>query len=106
MGMDLENSILEALGSIMSGSDGPQNEQRGYIFFVGYAYDGHGPGKQHFRCSGGYHVRQRWPPKLVTWLNFFLWAMLMMGMDLENSILDALGGFMSGSDGPQNVERC
>ena len=31
--------------------------------------------------------------------------MLMMGMDLENSILDALGGIMSGSDGPQNEER-
>ena len=41
----------------MSGSVAPQNVEPG-IFFVGYAYDGHGTGKQHMRFSGGFHIWQ------------------------------------------------
>ena len=75
------------------------------FFFVGFAYDGHGPQNQLWICSRGFHVRQRFCPKYGTGVNLFLWAMPMMGMDLKISFGHAVEGFMSGSDAAQNMVR-
>ena len=40
----------------MSDREAAQNSEGCEIFFVGYAYDGHGPGNEHLTCSGGFHV--------------------------------------------------
>ena len=89
----------------MSGSDAAENIIRGNFFFVGYAYDGHRPQNQLWTCSRGFHIRQQCCPKYRTGENFFLCAMLMMGMDLKISFGHALEGFMSGSDAAQNMVR-
>ena len=72
---------------------------------MGYAYDEHRPQNQLLSCSRGFLVWQRGCPKYGTGLNFFLWAMLMMGIDLKISFLHALEGFLSGSEAAQNMVR-
>ena len=42
-------------------------------------------------------------PKMLNVVKFFLWAMLMMGMDLKISFGHALEGFMSSSGAAQNM---
>ena len=69
----------------MFSREAAQNSERCEIFFVGYAYDGPGPGNQHLTCSEGF-MSGREAAQNIDVVKFFLWAMLMMGMDLKISI--------------------
>ena len=51
----------------------------GKFFFVGYAYDGHGPQNQLWTCSRGFHVRQRCCPKYGTSQKFCIVPFWLVG---------------------------